>query len=71
MDQMNQMNDQLMSFKFPLHILSWNVRGLGDTQKCDVIKDSQRCKSRSFDIPKDKVERMFNFSSKTSMSLEI
>ncbi|XP_078181452.1 uncharacterized protein LOC144575215 [Carex rostrata] len=33
------MNDQALYFKFPLRILNWNVRGLGDAQKCDVIKD--------------------------------
>lgn len=36
---MFSMNDQTMNFKFPLRILNWNVRGLGNEQKCDVIKD--------------------------------
>lgn len=36
---MYQMNDQSISFKLTLRILNWNVRGLGDGQKCDVIKD--------------------------------
>lgn len=33
------MNDQSINFKFPLRVLNWNVKGLGDAQKCYVIKD--------------------------------
>lgn len=29
----------IMNFKFPLKILNWNVRGLGDPNKCAVVKD--------------------------------
>lgn len=29
----------LNQFKFLISILNWNVRGLGDTNKCTVIKD--------------------------------
>lgn len=33
------MNDQTVCFNYPIRALNWNVRGLGDSQKCDVIKD--------------------------------
>lgn len=33
------MTTQLMNFKFPLSFLIWNVRGLGNQQKCSMVKD--------------------------------
>lgn len=32
-------NTMQYQFKFSFKVLDWNVRGLGDVQKCRVIKD--------------------------------
>lgn len=37
---MNEPNAIQFNFNFPFKILNWNVRGMGDSNKCDVIKDS-------------------------------
>lgn len=33
------MNSAIVELKFPLTILNWNVRGIGDLDKCAVVKD--------------------------------
>jgi exonuclease III len=55
-----------------LSLLSWNVRGLGDPEKCSIVRDAIQSASPSvMCIQESKLHELNSFKTKTFLPLQL